>query len=71
MICLACHIILSSVADLFLLTTFSSTTKRSLQPPNDKLLIGSQQFLTSAHVFCSCFFPGPIWILFSYCSFYS
>jgi len=41
-----------------LLTPFSSTTKRSLQPHNDKLLIGSQQFLTSA-MFSALAFPWP------------
>jgi len=43
LICLA----LSKHCRIDLLTTFSSTTKRSLQPHNDKLLIGSQQFLIS------------------------
>jgi len=43
-----------------LLTAFSSTTKRSLQPHNDKLLIGGQQFLISTPVFCSRFFLAPI-----------
>ena len=37
------------------LPPFSSTTKRSLQPHNDKLLIGSQQSLISVRVICSCF----------------
>jgi len=49
-------------SSFLLLTPFSSTTKRSLQPLNDKLLIGGQQFLTSVSVFCSCFFPNPIWL---------
>jgi len=39
----------------FLLTTFSSTTKRSLQPHDDKLLIGGQQLLTSVCISCLCF----------------
>jgi len=39
-----------------LLTTFSSTTKRSLQPHNDKLLIGSQQFLISVQYLLRLFF---------------
>jgi len=38
-----------------LLTTFSSTTKRSLQPHDDKLLIGGQQPLTSACIGRFCF----------------
>jgi len=38
---------LSKHCRIDLLTTFSSTTKRNLQPRNDKLLIGSQQFLIS------------------------
>jgi len=39
-----------------LLTTFSSTTERSLQPHDDKLLIGGQQPLTSVCISCFCFF---------------
>jgi len=48
---------LSKHCRIDLLTTFSSTTKRNLQPRNDKLLIGSQQFLISVRhlprLFCS------------------
>jgi len=44
---------------IYLSPTFSSTTKRSLQPHNDKLLIGSQQFLISVHAFRACSFPNP------------
>jgi len=54
------HIIVCKQRRLVLLTTFSSTAKRSLQPHNDKLLIGGQQFLIIVHVFCSCFFLTPI-----------
>jgi len=42
-------------SSFLLLTPFSSTTKRSLQPHNDRLLIGGQQSLISIRVVCSCF----------------
>jgi len=45
---------------LYLSPTFSSTTKRSLQPHDDKLLIGGQQFLIRVYVFCACCFPTLI-----------
>jgi len=40
--------------------TFSSTTKRSLQPHDDKLLIGGQQFLISVSIFCACHSLKPM-----------
>jgi len=40
---------ISQALQIVLFTTFSSTTKRSLQPHNDKLLIGGQQFLISVY----------------------
>ena len=39
-------------SSFLLLTPFSSTTKRSLQPHDDKLLIGSQQSLIIVHLVC-------------------
>jgi len=42
-------------SSFLLLTPFSSTTKRSLQPHDDKLLIGSQQSLISVRIICFCF----------------
>jgi len=42
-------------SSFLLLTPFSSTTKRSLQQHDDKLLIGSQQSLISVRIICFCF----------------
>ena len=55
-----CHIVFIKRSRFVLLTAFSSTIKRSLQPHNDKLLIGGQRFLIMVHNYCSCFFLTPI-----------
>jgi len=51
------------------LTTFSSTTKSSLQPHDDKLLIGIQQFIINAYFLCACYFPNLISVDLLHCSF--
>jgi len=48
---------LSKHCRIDLLTAFSSTTKRNLQPRNDKLLIGGQQFLISVRHLPHLVFP--------------